>query len=78
MNNPTIIAISKTFKEDACSVLHELCKPLEELGINSFFYSKFIEGNRVNLISNNGLWLDHLQKKLAIYLTYQQEPLNHV
>lgn len=67
MNNPTVIAISKTFQEDACVALHELCKPLEEIDVNSFFYSKFIEGNRVNLISNNGLWLDHLQKNLSNY-----------
>ncbi|KTC99161.1 putative transcriptional regulator LuxR [Legionella geestiana] len=67
MNNPTIIAIVKTFKEGACPALQELCKPLERTGINSFFYSKFIDGNRVNLISNNGLWLDHLQKCLANY-----------
>jgi DNA-binding CsgD family transcriptional regulator len=67
MNNPTVIAIAKTFQEEACPALHELCKPLEELGINSFFYSKFIEGNRVNLMSNNGLWLDHLQNNLKNY-----------
>lgn len=67
MSNPTIIAIAKTFKENACKALGELCKPLEGTGINSFFYSKFIDGNRVNLISNNGSWLDHLQNNLVNY-----------
>lgn len=67
MTDSTQLALSKSLDINICTSLIEITDPLKEFGINAFFYSKFYQGERVNLLGNYPSWLEHLQKFHSSY-----------
>ncbi|MDP1601744.1 MAG: LuxR C-terminal-related transcriptional regulator [Legionella sp.] len=65
----TQIALSKSLDINVCNSLIEITEPLKKFNINAFFYSKFYQGKRVNLLSNYPSWLEHLRKFHSYYKT---------
>lgn len=71
--NPKIFtkkAVAKVLKAGVAQDLVHICEPLAKLGINAFFYSRFHEAKRVNCLSNNFKWLQHLHDNILNYNDY--------
>ena len=66
-NDPTIKCIDRFIKADVDADIESICSPLKKWGINSFFYSAFQGADRINLLSNNVSWLNHLEANLERY-----------
>lgn len=66
-NNFTKMAIAKTFEFNEPHFIEQLFLPLKKLGVNAFFYSAFLNNQRINCISNHIDWLQYLHDNIHKY-----------